>query len=41
VLIVLVGLLLCNLNLLLKFAEGGRIGRLVLLEELENLLDAF
>lgn len=40
VLEVLVSFLLGNLNLLLELAEGSGVGGLVLLEELEDLLDA-
>lgn len=40
VLVVLVGLLLGDLHFLLQLAEGGGVGALVLLEELEDLLDA-
>ena len=38
---VLIGLRASSLNFLLKLAEGSGVGGFVLLEELENLLDAF
>lgn len=41
VLVVLVGFLLSDLHFLLELGEGSGVGRFVLLEELEHLLDAF
>jgi hypothetical protein len=40
ILVVLVGFFLGDLNLFLEFGEGSGVGALVLLEELEDFLDA-